>query len=231
MKCLLKNVDWKDSILFAMGILGGMLGGSIAHDIIVNTAAHKGEEITTFPLGFIIGMVVLVVGSLVNAFRVFTDRFDLCLTMGCTRKEFFRNELIHQALRMTLAVLVLLIGSKLEMMKCRSRFPAYRCELDITSFCDWRVMVPLGVFLLGLIFFNGGIALRFYREAFIVSSLFWILFGVTVRRLAPQVEIIIDYLSVSKLPVSAMVSCGMVLVGLLLIAGSWLFVRRQDVRI
>ena len=42
---------------------------------------------------------------------------------------------------------------------------------------------------------------------------------------------LIDYLSVSKLPVSAMVSCGMVLVGLLLIAGSWLFVRRQDVRI
>ena len=74
MKCLLKNVDWKDSILFAMGILGGMLGGSIAHDIIVNTAAHKGEEITTFPLGFIIGMVVLVIVSKANYYMATKKR-------------------------------------------------------------------------------------------------------------------------------------------------------------
>lgn len=230
-----KSFRFKAAIFPVFGSLATLLAGSILHDFIVilnaESTTAKGEEITTFPMGFILGVMVMFMSLFFTSFSIFSSRFDMVVSFGASRKEFFRNEIINQAIIILLAITALKIGGLMEALKCQILFPDYRNELDLSGLFSWKVMIPLGILLLGVIFFNGAVALRYAKW----TSLFYIASCLVILLFATQISKFIKNMSVfiknKELLCNLLIPGGMIVLGAVMLAGSWLLIRRQDVRV
>ncbi|MGN0402958.1 MAG: hypothetical protein ACI4HQ_11980 [Acetatifactor sp.] len=235
MRLLKKSFQLKDALYLVLGTCAVLLTGSILHDIVIKVnledAIAKGEEITTFPLGSFLGIMTMVMILFFTSFQLFTARFDMVVAMGASRREFFRNELTNQSIRIFLTVVVLGIGGRLECLKLRVKYPDYQNELDMSGFFSWKILLPLVILLLGMIFLVGAVTLKYQKRAMIFYAVLYFVIILLMSRIPRVLKPFIAFLRDVDLPYHILGPVVMILIGIAALAGSWLLIRRQDVRV
>lgn len=231
MNFLKKSIRISDA-LFLFGImLAGSLAGNVLHEVIVNIDIHKesAEKVTTFPLGTLICIIVMMTVLLLTSFQVLSTKFDLSVGMGATRKEFFASEIINQLVRIGGAQVLLAICYAIEKLKLSSRYSMYECELDMTAFFDWKVQLPMFIALLGMTFFVSAVFLKFQKKAMLFFVIFYFVMMLFMTRATAVIKPFVTLLAETNIPFQIILPIAGLLIGGALMAGAWILIRKQAV--
>lgn len=229
---LKKSVRISDA-LFLFGImLLGFLAGNVLHDVIVNIDLHKesAEEMTTFPLGTLICIIVMITVLLLTSFQVLTAKFDLSVGMGATRKEFIVYEIFNQIVRIGGAQVLVAICYAIENLKLSKKYSMYECELDMTGFFDWKVQLPMFIALLGMTFLVSAVFLKFQRKAMLFFVILYIVMMLLMSRVSEVIKPFIALLADTDIPFQFILPIAGLFIGGAMMLGAWLLIRKQAVR-
>lgn len=230
-----KSLCKSDYIFVAVILLIAIVFGNILHDVILALTAQSdlasGEEVTTFPLGSLLGVIALAVVMLLSIFKLLTARFDMVIGMGGTRKEFFCNELANQGVSIGLGLVIIWVCSKLEQLKLKLVYPQYRCELDFADIFNWKTLIPAIIMALGFTFIMSAIFLKFRRKAIIVYWVVYMAFMLGLSQMSRITDVMLPLLAGSTIPWGLILPIAFSVVGAALLLVSWLLICRQDVRV
>ena len=214
------------------------LAGNIVHEVIMREeiARHIAdpEEISTFPLGTLMAIIVSLMLMVFVSFQVFSSHFNLEISMGCTRKEFFLHELVNQVVRIGFGLLLLNILYRLETWKLKAWYGQYVCEMDMSWFFDWKIQLPLFVFLLGLILMVGGFFLKFSQYALYAGMVFYFALCLLFTQIKMIADPFVAMLANVNLTLQQLVMIGIAvlcLVGCVAVWLSWVMMRKQPVKL
>lgn len=235
MKFLRKSIQKNDFLLLLVITMGAFLLGNIMHDVIMKLTAAKdlanGGEVTTFPLGTMLGAMAMMFTILFSSLQVLASRFDMSVSMGATRKEFFLNELVNQLVRIASTILILAIGSRLEMFKVAKMYPNFPLDVDLSFLFSWKILPIAILVVLGLTFLIGAAFLKFHKHALVF---FWILYMVVmivIMQIGNWVSPFLGLLASVDLPWGILIPAVLAGIGALMLGGSYVIIHKQDVRI
>lgn len=158
---------------FYLLIFGGSLFGIILLQIIMRT---EGGTADYFPLGTFMGMIVFFAYGFIVAVVGFRQYFNMEISMGCTRKNFFLSYFIISVLSNLAGVLLVLGICKVESMMYKALYPdiAMGRARDFLFFIS-RFGVPAAFALAMVGIFCSAMLLRFGRKAYWVFWAVWML--------------------------------------------------------
>lgn len=96
---------------------------------------------------------------------------------------------------------------------------------------SWNILLPLILLLLGIIFLVGAATLRYQKRAMIFYAVLYFVIILFMSRIPRVLKPFIAFLRDVDLPYHILGPVVMILIGLAALAGSWLLIRRQDVRV
>ncbi len=227
-------IQWRDWSWLTPMILGEWIFGLVLHYIMVRMDA----SITTyFPMGTTVAVIGAVISTGLMGVLQIGIYFNMEISMGCTRKEYFVSyyitSLVLEIFRMGMIILLNLAERRLQ----RLIYTNMESEVDfLPQILKWGFIVVIALcFLSG---FCGTLLLRYGKKAFWVLWCVW-MFGCLVL---PRIPYIVE-----DAPNSFLGRIGkgaielirgtpdpmlMLLIGAVSIAGlgfSWLYLQKQQV--
>lgn len=142
-----------------------------------------GEEVTSFPMGTVIGSIGLVVAALIYI-SYFRREFMLALTMGATRTEFLITFSLRQLLLMAFSYLMLLLLGSLESAVYPLIFPGIISEFDMMPVLLNPILVLcVAIAALVLTLFLGMLFCRYGKKVLVVIYIVYMLLCFGLSRL------------------------------------------------
>lgn len=160
-------------IFFYLLILGGSLIGIVLLQILIRV---DGSIDTYFPLGTLLGAIVFCIYAFLVTVTGFRQYFNMEISMGCTRKNFFFSYFAVSVLSNLAGVLLVLVIGRAEGMLYTVLYPymAMDKEIDILSYIGrFGIPVSLAIAMVGV--FCSAMILRFGRKAFWVFWMIWMI--------------------------------------------------------
>ena len=228
------RILWGEWLVIAAMILGGFAVGLILHTIIMRLDSTAESY---FSMGTIMAMVMGVMYCFILSITQIRLYFNMEISMGCTRKQFFVSYFVVCLvvdLVYPLALAVLGIG---ENALNRAWYPNLTNEIDLVPYIlKWGI--PTAILITIAAGFCGVLLLRFGRPAFWILWAIWMILAIGLPQIHDAMKEAPDSLfgrignavfgafgGVSR---SAVIGAAAIL-GLACLAGSWFFVRRQQV--
>lgn len=134
------NCDIQNIVRFVLLLAFGVIFGNVIHEVVL--LVDKSDDITVFPLGtfmvlvFIFGFV-LYIGSIADV-----TRFNLLISQGCTRHEYFYGRVIENVVEIVLGIGIAYGCNRYEMWKFKTFYKDIPVELDISDLFKFKFIVP-----------------------------------------------------------------------------------------
>lgn len=229
------RAQWKDWLVVTAVLSGVVIFGNILLFIIIHAS---GEEI--FPMGILLGAGVLVIFGMLSSLGGTVSYFNMEVSMGSTRGQFFLSHLLTDIGGMLLNLLWLMLLSALERALCGVLYPRAGSEELFATAQGYLLRYGFAAVLLlsAVGCFCGALTLRFGRRATVVLWVLYMAGAIGVPNVFSAAEDAPDSffgrLGSKLLSVAERVPGGLwVLLGaalaLVSLAGAWLLLRRQAV--
>lgn len=224
-----KYVNQKELFLFVGCTIGLFLFGSLLHDAILHFFPEP--DTTVFPLGSFLTILIMVLISVLAAGSRMLSRFNMEISMGATRKEFFVGCVAQMVLLNAINGILLLVLSKMEAYKLQRFYPDYEVELEIEAVVQPMIVFCLAIVLVSLSIFFMAFILRLGKNGF------WAIWGLYMvgclgmAKFGDRIEfsgnVALDYMKGN----GVVFVLGILVFAVLCIAGSWLMIRKQAVQV
>lgn len=149
-----------------------LLGSIIFGKILFVVIQHFDHEVDTyFPLGTIMGILVLVIVNGILVMVGISIYFNTQVSMGCTRKDFFISFYASEILWSVAGLAMLILFNVLDDKLSALMYPQMKNEIILLPYLlKWGLPVAVAVILVGGL--CGALVMRFGRIAF------WVLWGI-----------------------------------------------------
>ncbi len=162
------SVLWDSFLYEIVAVLIGSLFGTILLRFIV--AADKTVE-SYFTLGTVLGCVVMLIYTFVIAVSI-PSYFNMEVSMGSTRKEFFWSYFIVCVLENMLLVCLLALICMAENAVCMRIYPTLGKEVDLLPYLlKFGVPASAALTIVGIL--CGALVMRFGKKAFWALWMLW----------------------------------------------------------
>lgn len=158
---------------FYVMIFGGSLIGVILLQILIRTDRSID---TYFPLGTLLGAVVFCVYAFLVSVTGFRQYFNVEISMGCTRKNFFFSYFAVSVLSNLVGVLLVLAIGRAEGILYTVLYPHMAMDKEINFLFyigKFGIPVSFAIAIVGV--FCSAMILRFGRKAFWVFWMIWMI--------------------------------------------------------
>lgn len=174
----------KDLLYTPLFVFGVGLAGIILHYIIVRT---DDTTVTCFPMGTLLAMIMLMIVGLILAGMSVSTYFNVEISMGSTRRQFFWTYYFFYVLYYLLAVCILAIFNEIENYVLTVLYPAMEIEIKFTSYI-WKygILIAVAMPILSILF--GMLILHFGTKAFWVLWALWMFGCIGIPRIIDAVE-------------------------------------------
>ena len=228
------HILWREWVIVGAMILGGFVFGIGLHTLILRL---DDTVESYFPMGSIMGIIMSAMYCAILIVVQIRQYFNMEISMGCTRKRFFVS---YYAVCLAVDLIypfILAALSAVENALNRAWYPHLTGEFDLVPYIlKWGVPVAVGVTLVAG--FCGVLMLRFGRTAFWILWAIWMILAIGIPQIHTAMEEAPSSLFgrvgssaaalLGGLPGSVRVG-GLAVIGLVCFAGTWGFVRRQQV--
>lgn len=229
------QVMWRDWAWYVLLISVFWVAGCILGIILT---VNEAESTSYFRIATLMGGMVGGVVGILTAIMQIRIYFDLEVAAGCTRARFFVSFYIVNAVLNVMIVLFLLVLGVAEGQIYTRMFPGLGEEMDITAWI-WRLGIPAAFVMPAVGGLSGGLVMRFGQKAFWVQWAVWMILCIGGPRVidaaedAPQTVFGVIGRGAFRLfravPVNGWILAGTGL-GLVCLAGTWLILRKQQVK-
>lgn len=228
------TVQWKDWRILMLFILGGWIFGMILHFVIV---ALDSSITSYFPMGTVMAVVIAGLCAGVMWAIQLGFYFNLEISMGSTRKGFLISFYLVGFLFELCYIGEIILLNLAERVLERQLYSDLECEIDILPYLlKWGVPAMAAImFLCG---FMGTLILRYGKKASWALWLIWMFCFLVLPRIHDAAEKAPDSLfgrignavigTFEGMTLNVIVGIAAVL-SILSFAGSWIYLRKQQV--
>lgn len=229
-------VQWEDWILMGVLALAGTLFGGIMAYVLRGT---EGGIDSFFPLGVLMGIILTVFYSALSIMTGVGNYFNMEISMGCTRKEFFISYFMVSFIWNVVGVVWLSLLCIAESSLARLAAPGVKQEVDFLPYL-WEGGIPAALAIPMIAGFLGALVMRFGKKAFWIMWAVWMILVLGGPRVADAMEEAPDSLygnigtalasMVKAVPGNAWIILGTT-VSLACFAGTYILLRKQSVTV
>ena len=179
-------MTYLDKKLFIM-LMITVVFGNVLHDIIL--LIDKDEDVTVFPLGTV--MVIMVAFCYMLYYTAFEDtlKFNTYVSMGCTRREYFTGRVIGKIVQLIISVVMAFGCYMFERWKFVRFYPGIEAELDMAHFFDLQIIVPIMLFMVAVSFTVSICVMKFGNKAMVGLWVIFMFIGIGFPRIMEAADI------------------------------------------
>lgn len=159
------NLDFKSLKIYIIVLFSVMIFGNAMHDIILFFTRAE-EDSTVFPLATVL-MIGVIFGYMIYYGGIAdAGRFNLMISMGCTRREYFSIRIAELALEVLVGYVASFCCNTFEKWKFIRFYKEIPVELDISVFFSLKYAVPVFLFLAAVSFTASICIMKYGVKAF-----------------------------------------------------------------
>lgn len=221
-----KDWIWMLILIFGAGIFGIALFGVIA--------LLDAETVSYFPLGTLMAMIAALLYEMIMPMANLGNTFDVEVSMGCTRKQFFISYCVINIVSMLLCVACIMCLNLGERFLYRQIYVHMEEEIDLFPYL-LRWGLPAAVVIPVLAGFCGSLMQKFGRTAFWILWAIWMVCCLGLPHLEEASEnSVLGQIRIRLMQCAEAVSMQVWILLILFLAaaaftGTWLLLRKAQV--
>lgn len=227
------KTQYRDWLLMLAFEVGAFLIGMIMFSVIMRLS----DESTYFAMGTILGAAIILIYSVIQILNGMYIYFNVEISMGVTRKQFFISYLITSFCASMIGMILLIGLNALENTLLRTIYADLTEEINFLPYLI-RWAVPTAALIAVVGGFCGALLIRFGRKAFWIMWALWMFGCLGIPKISDAVtenpESVYGQIGLAAGNVLSSISVSvwmmiLAVVSIGALTGMWLILRRQQV--